>query len=60
MKVIAGIKLYDLEEVGSMLGVSKNSVQKYCRGKGIEYTIINRRKYLSESQIRKLVTPRAI
>lgn len=59
MKVIAGLKLYDLEEVGNMLGVSKNSVQKYSQGRDIEFTIINRKKYLSETQIRKLVTPRS-
>ena len=59
MKIINGTKLYDLEEVGSMFGVGKRTITNYCNRQGIEPQIFLRKKYLTESQITKLVTPRS-
>lgn len=58
MKVILNEKLFTLEEVGKMLGISRPLVSVYCRERGVETTIINRKKYVNEDGIKKLVLPR--
>lgn len=57
MKVILDEKLFTLEEVGKMLGISKPLVSIYARERGVKTTIINRRKYINEEGIKKLLLP---
>lgn len=59
MKIILGERLFDLEETARMLGVRKTTISGYIGKYGLKTTIIERKKYLSEDEIRKLITPRA-
>lgn len=58
MKVILDEKLFTLEEVGKMLGISRPLVSIYAKERGVETTTINRKKYINEDGIKKLVLPR--
>lgn len=55
MKIILGIKLYDFEEVSQMFGVGKVTVSRYVRKYGLKTQTIDRKKYLPESEIKKLL-----
>jgi len=58
MKVILGERFFTLEEVGKMLGVSRESVSKYIREREVETSTIQRRKYVTEDGVKKLLLPR--
>lgn len=58
MKVILDEKLFTLEEVGKMLGISRPLVSIYAKERGVETTTINRKKYINEDGIKKLILPR--
>lgn len=57
MKIILGQRLFDYEEVAKMLGVGVSSIRKYVSGRGLSTTTIERRKYLSEEEIKKMIAP---
>lgn len=58
MKVILGKKLFDLQEVADLLGLSRNSVPKYIKESNCKETVISRKHYLEEAEIKKLLLPR--
>lgn len=60
MKIVCGLRLYSLEEVGRMVGVGKITLSRYVRERGVETTTIGRKKYLDEEGIRRLVSPSAV
>jgi len=41
-----------------MLGVSRESVSKYIREREVETSTIQRRKYVTEDGVKKLLLPR--
>lgn len=57
MKIILGEKLFDYDEVGKLFGVSKASVSNYVKRYNLNPTLIKRRKYLTERDIKKILIP---
>lgn len=57
MKIILGQKLFDLDEVSKMIGVGKTTLRKYIKDKSLQTTTIERRKYLSEDEIKRMILP---
>lgn len=55
--MILGEKLFDLDEVAKMIGVGRVTLTKYIKERGIQPTMIERKKYLNETEIKKLVSP---
>lgn len=55
MKIIFGVKLYDYSEVAEMFGVGKLTISGYVKKYGLKSQTIERRKYLPESEIKKLL-----
>lgn len=58
MKIIFDERFFSLEEVGRMMGISKPLFSTYCKERGVETTTINRKKYVTEDGIKKLVLPK--
>ncbi len=58
MKIIFDERFFSLEEVGRMMGISKPLVSTYCKERGVKATTINRKKYVTEDGIKKLVLPK--
>ena len=56
MKVILGTTYYDYEEVGKLLGVGVVSVRKYIKKYGLQAKVIDRKKYLTESEIKRYLS----
>lgn len=52
MKIVLDEKLYSLQEVADLLGVTKPSVSKYVTNDRLQATTIGGKKYVSESHIR--------
>lgn len=57
MKIILGQKLFDYGEVAKMIGVGETTIRKYVKERGLQTTTIERRRYLSEEGIKKMITP---
>ena len=55
MKIILGKKLFDYEEVSRMLSVNKNTVARYVKRDKVTPTVIERKKYLSEADVLKII-----
>ena len=52
MKVVLGIKLYNLKEVGELLGVQAQTVSKYIQSGKLKSRVIGGSKYVSEENIK--------
>lgn len=52
MKVILGIKLYSLKEVGELLGIQTQSVHKYVNQGRLKAQMIGGTKYVSEENLK--------
>jgi len=55
MKVVLGVKLYSLEEVGQLLGVQRQTASKYVQQGRLKATIIGGYKYVSEESIKNFI-----
>jgi len=55
MRIIDGIKFYDYEDLSKILGVSVQSVRNYIRRENLNPRIFNRRKYLTQSELDKIL-----
>ena len=52
MKVILGIKLYSLAEVGALLGVQRPTASKYIQQGKLKARTIGGHKYVSEENLK--------
>ena len=55
MKVVLGIKLYSLKEVGERLGVQTQSVQRYVSQGRLKAQVIGGSKYVSEENLKNFL-----
>lgn len=58
MKVVLGIKLYSLKEVGELLGVQTASVHKYVHQGRLKAQMIGGTKYVSEENLKDFLLNR--
>lgn len=56
MKEILGIKLYSIGEVGTLLGVTNQTIAKYIREGKLSARTIGKRYFVSEENLKKFVT----
>ena len=54
-KVILGVKLYSLQEVADLLGVTRETITKYISRGRLTTTLIGGRKYLSEENLKSFL-----
>lgn len=52
MKVVLGVKLYSLKEVGELLGIQAQSVSKYVQQGRLKAQTIGGCKYVSEENLK--------
>lgn len=52
MKVVLGIKLYSIKEVGELLGIQAASVHKYVNQGRLKAQMIGGTKYVSEENLK--------
>lgn len=52
MKVILGVKLYSVAEVGELLGVQRPTASKYIQEGKLKARTIGGRKYVSEENLK--------
>lgn len=55
MKIILGVKLYTIEEVGELLGTQSQTVSKYIQQGRLKARVIGGRKYVSEENLKEFV-----
>ena len=55
MKIILGVKLYTIEEVGELLGTQSQTVSKYIQHGRLKARVIGGRKYVSEENLKEFV-----
>ena len=60
MKEVLGVKLYNLEELSAMLGISIWTAKKYVNKGTIESRRVGRRIFVTEAAIRRFVTEPAV
>lgn len=52
MKEVLGVKLYNLDEVGAMLGVQAATARRYVQSGKLQARTISGRKYVSEQGLK--------
>ena len=60
MKEVLDVKLYNLEELSAMLGISIWTAKKYVKAGTIESRRVGRRIFVTEAAIRRFVTEPAV
>jgi excisionase family DNA binding protein len=55
MKIVLGVKLYTLEEVGELLGVQTQTVSRYISQERLKSRIIGGRRYVSEENLKEFL-----
>ena len=55
MKIILGVKLYTIDEVGELLGTQPQTVSKYIQQGRLKARVIGGRKYVSEENLKEFV-----
>lgn len=56
MKEVFGTRLYDMKEVGQLLGVTSQTVAKYIKEGRLSARAIGKRYFVSEDDLRKFVS----
>lgn len=55
MKVVLGVKLYTLAEVGELLDVQRNTVSKYVQDGKLKAKVIGGVKYVTEENLKEFL-----
>lgn len=55
MKEILGVKLYDIDEVATLLGVRRAAAYQYAATGRIKYQTIGGKRYVTEEAIREFI-----
>lgn len=55
MKEVLGVKLYDLAEVGQLLGVQRSTCYKYIKKGKLKARLIGGAKFVSEENLKEFL-----